>query len=151
MPGRVLPPRPLDRQVSLTWPAPSLPCPALPQSPHRQAQALYAKGSGQGYQWRGYVQVAPNGSAAFMHRSWYTKYDSGSDDLRPVSHVTVGLSGGREFRRRAVPPLFLWHCVCFFPAAGAAAPASPRMPLKRSATPAAAARRGARAGKRAPV
>ena len=48
---------------------------------------------GSSYKVRGYTQLAPNGTVAFLHRSFITKYDPTSDEGRPCSHLTVELTG----------------------------------------------------------
>ncbi|GAB4820029.1 hypothetical protein N2152v2_007075 [Parachlorella kessleri] len=63
-------------------------------SPHRIAQALY-KAEGGKYKVRGYTQLAPNGTVAFLHRSFITKYDPKSDEGRPSSHLSVELTDVR--------------------------------------------------------
>jgi hypothetical protein len=40
------------------------------------------------------MHIAPNGTATFIHRSWFTKYDPKGDETRSFSHVSVELSGG---------------------------------------------------------
>eukprot|EP00887_Chlorella_sp_A99_P000982 scaffold5.g982.t1 len=42
-----------------------------------------------GFRARGLLQAAPSGQAAFLHRVGRCKYDPGSDEGRPISHVTV--------------------------------------------------------------
>lgn len=38
---------------------------------------------------RGYLQPHPNGSAMFVHRVAAAKFEVGSDDPKPITHVTV--------------------------------------------------------------
>ena len=38
---------------------------------------------------RGYLQPHPNGSAMFVHRVAAAKFELGSDDPKPITHVTV--------------------------------------------------------------
>ena len=38
---------------------------------------------------RGYLQPHPNGSAMFVHRVGTAKFELGSDDPKPITHVTV--------------------------------------------------------------
>ena len=45
------------------------------------------------YKVRGYTQLAPNGTVAFLHRSAFTKYDPHSDEGRPSTHLTIELTG----------------------------------------------------------
>ncbi|GAB4812962.1 hypothetical protein N2152v2_000008 [Parachlorella kessleri] len=74
------------------------------QSPHRLSLALTETQQNPGhFAWRGFVQMAPNGSVAFIHRAWFTKYNPEDDTLRNFTHMTVGLSPQRAMTNFMFP------------------------------------------------